>query len=166
MDTDDEKIVAVDEKLEELIALLSQTHINGEVARYFTQQFDHAIRNANKDSADTHSELYDHAEILHEISPQSNNRLKRYLQAKHISNIIFIIIDIIMILIGLGMIILPATPFFKMFPIYYISRNDGVTVMDLISLLIILAGVYFLIREIYPNPNPRKKNIDKFNQQL
>ncbi len=57
MDPDDEKIVVIDEKLEELIVLLSQTHINGEVARYFKQQFDHAIKNANKDHAHTHHEL-------------------------------------------------------------------------------------------------------------
>jgi hypothetical protein len=71
-----------------------------------------------------------------------------------------------MIIMGFGMIIIPAPPFFEMFTIYYFNQNDGITVMDLISLLIILAGIYFLIRGIYPNPNPKSKNISSFNQQM
>jgi hypothetical protein len=166
LDQVDEKIVEIDEKLEELIVLLSQTPINGEVARYFKQQFDHAIKKANKDHAHPHHEQHEEAEVLQGDSAPNNNRLKRYLQARHISNIIFIVIDIIMIVIGVGMIILPATPLFTMFTIHYFSRNDGITLVDLISLLIILAGIYFLIREIYPNPNPGNKNNGSFNRQL
>ena len=166
MDPDDEKIVEIDEKLEELIVLLSQTHINGEVARYFKQQFDHAIKNANKDHVHTHHEPHDEVGILLANSALKKNRLRRYLQARRVSNIIFIAIGITMIVMGLGMIIIPAPPFFEMFTIYYFNRNDGITVMDLISLLIILAGIYFLIRGIYPNPNPKNKNISSFNQQM
>lgn len=165
MDPDDEKIVEIDEKLEELIAMLSHTNINGEVARYFKQQFDHAIKNANKDHIHMH-ELHDEVGILLANSAVKKNRLKRYLQGKRISNYILAAVGIIMIIMGFGMIIIPAPPFFEMFTIYYFNRNDGITVMDLISLLIILAGVYFFIKGIYPNPNPKNKNIRGFDQLL
>jgi len=165
VEPDDENIVAIDEKLEELIVMLSHTHINGEVARYFKQQFDHAIKNANKDHVHIH-ELHDEVSILLANNALKKNRLKRYLQGKRISNIILAVIGIIMIIMGFGMIIIPAPPFFEMFTIYYFNRNDGITVMDLISLLIILAGVYFFIRGIYPNPNRANKNINVFGQHL
>lgn len=69
-----------------------------------------------------------------------------------------------MIIMGFGMIIIPAPPFFEMFTIFYFNRNDGITIMDLISLLIILAGVYFLIKGIYPNPNRKNLSISSLKK--
>lgn len=165
VDPDDESIVAIDEKLEELIGMLSHTQINDEVARYFKQQFDHALKNANTDHVHKH-ELHDEAAILLANSALKKNKLKRYLQGRRVSNIILIVIGIVMMVMGFGMIIMPAPPVFEMFTIYYFNRNDGITIMDLISLLIILAGVYFLIRGIYPNPNAKNKNVSNFSQSL
>ena len=67
-------------------------------------------------------------------------------QGESLSKYVLIALSIIMIILGLGMIIMPAPPFFEMFTIFYFNRNDGITIMDLISLIIILSGVYFLIK--------------------
>ena len=62
-----------------------------------------------------------------------------------------------MITLGFGMIIMPAPPYFEMFTIFYFNQNDGITIMDLISLLIILAGIYLLIKAIVRNPSSKKQ---------
>jgi hypothetical protein len=46
------------------------------------------------------------------------------------------------------MIIMPAPPYFEMFTIYYFNANDGVTLMDLISLIIVAVGIYIMINAI------------------
>ncbi|MGN6180773.1 MAG: hypothetical protein ACTHNW_16440, partial [Mucilaginibacter sp.] len=66
--------------------------------------------------------------------------------------VVLFIISITMITLGFGMIIMPAPPFFEMFTIFYFNPNDGVTIMDLISLLVILFGIFFLIKAIIRKP--------------
>jgi len=61
-----------------------------------------------------------------------------------------------MITLGFGMIIMPAPPFFEMFTIFYFNSHDGVTIMDLISLLVILFGIFFLIKAIIRKPAGRR----------
>lgn len=151
MSQTDENIAAIDEKLEELIVLLSRSKINSEAARYFKQQFDHAVSKADVHHKDDHIPR-DEFNISLSSKLSYKYRLERYLRGEKITNIIFIIIGLTMIVMGIGMIIIPAPPFFEMFTIYYFNRTDGITIMDLISLLIILAGVYFLIKGLYPNP--------------
>jgi len=160
VEPDDKKLVEIDEKLEELIALLSHTHINGEVARYFKQQFDHAVKKANKDHVHTYHELHDETHSSQTKKSSKGTRLEKYLKARRISGLIFIAVDIVIILMGLFMIILP-TPSLKS---NYINSTYGITVIDLVSLLVILAGVYFLIRDIFPNPENKNKNISSFNR--
>ena len=63
-------------------------------------------------------------------------------------NLLLMVIGILMIGLGFAMIVMPAPPYFEMFTIYYFSADDGVTLMDIISLIIILAGVYLVIRSI------------------
>lgn len=67
------------------------------------------------------------------------NRLKKF------PNPIRIIISLLFITLGLAMIILPAPPYFEMYTIFYFNENDGFTLMDLISLLIVFCGVFTLI---------------------
>jgi uncharacterized membrane protein YozB (DUF420 family) len=67
------------------------------------------------------------------------------------------VIGIVMIALGFAMIVMPAPPYFEMFTIYYFNQDDGITIMDVISLLIILAGVYLLVRSL------NRKNIVKPN---
>lgn len=56
------------------------------------------------------------------------------------------LIGFVMLTLGFAMIILPAPPYFEMFTIFHFTTNDGFTLMDLISLIIILTGVFLIIK--------------------
>jgi hypothetical protein len=43
---------------------------------------------------------------------------------------------------------MPAPPYFEMFTIFYFNQNDGVTLMDLIALLIVFTGVYLFLSSV------------------
>ena len=145
----DENIIAINQKMGELTVLLSNSKIDSETARDLHKRFQQAIKdNSLNDGDDEFSIMLS--------SPQNKKRLKQYLQGESISKFVLIALSIIMIVLGLGMIIMPAPPFFEMFTIFYFNHNDGITIMDLISLIIILAGVYFLIKGIYKNPSLKK----------
>jgi hypothetical protein len=58
---------------------------------------------------------------------------------------IMFIIAILLIGVGFAMIIMPAPPSFEIFTVFYFNANDGVTIMDLISLLIIFGGVLLFV---------------------
>ena len=145
----DENIIAINQKMGELTVLLSQSKIDSETARELHKRFQQAIKDNSLDDDDNEFSI-----ML--SSPQNKKKLKRYLQSESISKFVLIALSIIMIVLGLGMIIMPAPPFFEMFTIFYFNHNDGITIMDLISLIIILAGVYFLIKGIYKNPSLKK----------
>jgi hypothetical protein len=48
----------------------------------------------------------------------------------------------------MAMIIMPAPPYFEMFTVFYFNDNDGVTIMDIISLLIVFTGVYLFLNAV------------------
>lgn len=58
------------------------------------------------------------------------------------------IIGFLFITLGFAMIILPAPPYFEMFTVFYFNQDDGVTLMDLIALIIIAVGTYVVIRSL------------------
>jgi hypothetical protein len=68
--------------------------------------------------------------------------------ATNLSRNLVIFIGIIMITLGMAMIIMPAPPYFEMFTIFYFNDNDGVTLMDLIALLIVFTGVYLFLNAV------------------
>ena len=48
-------------------------------------------------------------------------------------------------LLGFGMIIMPAPPNFEMFTIFFITPEDGVTLMDIIALIIVFISIFIII---------------------
>ncbi len=60
--------------------------------------------------------------------------------------IIQALIGVVMLTLGFAMIILPAPAYFEMFTIFHFTTNDGFTLMDLISLIVILTGVFLIIK--------------------
>lgn len=160
---------AISEKLDELIHLLSTTEIDSESAKIYKQKFDQAIGEADsyqlqlnafhsiddKKSA-SREELLDDFTILLSTHQFDSETAKTYIKGDRLSRIVLGAIGIVMIAMGFAMIIMPAPPYFEMFTIYYFNPDDGVTLMDLISLLIILVGVYLLIKAIFKNPIKRK----------
>ncbi|SKB82217.1 hypothetical protein [Daejeonella lutea] len=73
---------------------------------------------------------------------------RRHNLATRFSRIIRMIIAVLLILLGFGMIIMPAPPYFEMFTLFYLNPNDGVTIMDVISLIVAFTGVSLLISSI------------------
>ncbi|MBK0381718.1 hypothetical protein I5M32_01985 [Pedobacter sp. SD-b] len=63
--------------------------------------------------------------------------------------IIQAVIGLVMLTLGFAMIILPAPAYFEMFTIFHFTTNDGFTLMDLISLIVILTGVFLIIKAYF-----------------
>jgi hypothetical protein len=64
----------------------------------------------------------------------------------YLKKLILRIISLLLIIIGLGMILVPApSRTFEIATLYYFNTNNGVTIMDLVAVVIILFGVYVFI---------------------
>jgi len=156
---------AIDKKLEELAELIGNTNISNEKASEFKHRFNNAFnqptagysgieafQKLNITENTSREDLLDEFSILLSNSQINSKTAKKYIKGERLSRLVLIIISITMITLGFGMIIMPAPPFFEMFTLYYFNQNDGITIMDLISLLIVLAGIYFLIKGIVRKP--------------
>ena len=73
---------------------------------------------------------------------------KKFMTPERLRKGIVLIIGVIMITLGMAMIIMPAPPYFEMFTVFHFSDNDGVTIMDILSLLIVFTGVYLLLSSV------------------
>lgn len=157
-----EKQGAVEEKLDELIALLAQNEFDSETVKQFQDRFNTAIErnklnhkeinafkliDENKD-ASREQLLNEFSTLL--LSNKIDSRISTaYLRNQRLKTIILAITGVVMITLGMAMIIMPAPPYFEMFTIYYFNINDGITLMDLISLIVVLSGIYILVRSLY-----------------
>jgi len=65
-----------------------------------------------------------------------------------LGKIVRVLIGFLFITLGFAMIIMPAPPYFEMFTIFHFTPDDGVTLMDLISLIIIAMGTFIVIRSL------------------
>lgn len=157
-----EKELAVEEKLDELIALLAVCEFDSKTVKQLQQRFNHAIENKAPDlkvidafKAIGQKQDVSRDELLDEFSTLLlSNKIdseisSKYFKIKRANKWVLMLIGLIMIVLGFAMIIMPAPPYFEMFTIFYFSNDDGVTLMDLISLIIILSGIYILIRSLY-----------------
>lgn len=153
----------IEKKLDELITLLDQSTLDSQSIKVLQQRFNKAIEitDLKKDQIaefkkmDALSETSSREEMLDEFAILlTNSRIdseasSRFIYKERASAIVLTIISLLMIGLGFAMIIMPAPPYFEMFTIYYFNENDGITIMDCISLLIILAGIYLLITTFY-----------------
>lgn len=99
-------------------------------------------------------ELIDDLELLLSQHQFDSSTPKRMRLREKLKKSVVVAIGLVMIMLGMGMIIMPAPPNFEMFTLFYFNKDDGVTIMDVISLLIILTGVYLIISMfIKKNPN-------------
>jgi hypothetical protein len=159
----------VDAKLNEFVALLAQSDIDSEQAKNIRLRINQALdgsmshkeqiaafKNFEISDNASRADLLDEFSVLlsgHQIDSEAS---KKYLRTERISRGVIIAISVVLIALGFAMIIMPAPPYFEMFTIFYFTPDDGVTLMDLISLLIILCGIYLLIRSIYKKLTPEK----------
>ncbi|RZA00770.1 MAG: hypothetical protein EOP47_12985 [Sphingobacteriaceae bacterium] len=159
-----ENELAVNQKLDELIALLADNNIDSWKARDLKQRINKAIQNSkecntnidafkNLDIDNTpRADLLDEFSILLSSHKIDSNTTKKYIRTERSANVVLMVISIVMITLGLAMIIMPAPPSFEVFTIFYFTTNDGVTLMDLVSLLIVLSGIYLLIKSMHQIP--------------
>jgi len=153
---------AIDAKLDELLSLLAHSDIDSDKARQLKQRLNEALPAANyRGQIDAFKQIKvsplddDRASMLDEFSvllashEVDSKMSKKYLRGERIAKAVLSIIGLVLIMLGFAMIIMPAPPYFEMFTIFYFNPNDGVTLMDVISLLIILSGVYLLVKSIY-----------------
>jgi hypothetical protein len=160
-----EHTLEAEEKLDELISIIIHSGLDDDSITRLRQKFNHAIElngeskkaiNAfkvidSKDDASREDLLNEFSTLL--LSNKIDSKISSsYLKARRTSRLFLMLVGMVMITLGFAMIIMPAPPYFEMFTIYYFSQDDGVTLMDLISLAIIFAGIFVFIRSIYKKP--------------
>jgi hypothetical protein len=163
-----EKEKTFSKALDSLINSLTENDFDEGTVNQFQKRFNDAIEHKRHNAkqigafkaldekgALSRSELLDEFSILLQSNKIDSNFTRKYIRGERIIKITLILTAIVMITLGFAMIVMPAPPYFEMFTIYYFSLDDGVTLMDLISLIIILAGIYVLVRAI------NKKIFDK-----
>lgn len=156
-------LILIKNKLDELVKLLGESSLDNVTIQELQVKFNAALRSAADSTAlqpysrtarkVNTEELGDELEQLLFI----NNLDKRAQRKNTVSGIIHLsvraLIAVLLILLGFGMIIIPAPPYFEMFTLFYLNANDGVTIMDVISLVVAFTGVYLLISIITRNRN-------------
>ncbi|UOE52118.1 hypothetical protein MTO98_13615 [Mucilaginibacter sp. SMC90] len=145
-------------KADELIQLLKKGDIDKEHIKAIQQKINNAVENTsglqkfdafsglNQDQS--RLDMVTNLELLLTQHQVDSRESKKYLFHERLKRIVLIGIAVTMIILGLAMIIMPAPPYFEMFTIFYFSKDDGITLMDVISVLIVLTGVYLFINAI------------------
>ena len=133
---------SIDQKLDELIALLSTARLSSEATKKIQEKFNNAIegtegfqRIKQKDIPGPFSNKY----------KLDSRAVRRDNMGKMVIKISRMIVAALLVGLGWGMIIMPAPPYFEMFTLFYLSKNDGVTIMDVISLIVALTGISLFI---------------------
>ncbi len=148
----------LEQKIQELIALIQLTVLNKEQIKHYQNQIIEAFQKTHS-SSDlilpfkelseennlSREELLDGLEKLLTVNKIDSKVSRAYLRRHTFQKILLCLIAIILIGTGFAMIIMPAPPSFELFTVFYFNPNDGVTIMDLVSLLIILSGVFLFV---------------------
>lgn len=161
----DDKAISLDNKLNEFISLLNSSNINSVNVKQIQKKFNVAVDEKlsedeliielqKVDEIDlTRLEKLDKIEMLLKTNYLDTKIVKTF-KVKRFAEMIFpVLIGIVMVTLGFAMIILPAPPYFEMFTIFHFTLNDGFTLMDLISLIIILTGIFVAIKSYFKFAN-------------
>ena len=148
----------LDSKVKELVGLLGRSAVDPQQSRQYQQLISEAFQKSVSMQAkvepfkelDQENNL-SREELLEGLGKLlSENQIdskisKSYLRQNSLLKVVLFILSILLIVTGFAMIIMPAPPSFEIFTIFYFNANDGVTVMDLVSLLIIFGGVLLFV---------------------
>lgn len=155
----------VDDKLNDFIKTLNKSEINSDNIKNLQHKFNKAIDNKLSESElieefkkvdDDHLsrlEKLDKIESILKNNYIDTKAVKSAAVKKYVEMIVPVVLGFIMLTLGFAMIIMPAPPYFEMFTIFYFSVNDGFTLMDLISLIIVLTGVFTIIKSYFKFAN-------------
>lgn len=154
----------IEKKVTELVGLLNQTEIEDVKARRFEKQISEAFKNnmshRNQIKSFQHlageknlsrMELLEGMDELLSQSTLDSQSGKKYLTQRLLKQVVICLIGVTLIVTGFAMIIMPAPPSFEIFTVFYFNHDDGITIMDLISLTIILSGVLLFIVSVNKN---------------
>lgn len=151
--------IELETKVQELLSLFERAQLSKKQIRTYQSRISQALENTitsespikafkmlDQDETLSREELLDGFEkLLSENQIDSN--IGRVIKRRNtLQKIIVSLIATVLIATGFAMIIMPAPPSFEIFTIFYFNHNDGVTVMDLISLLIVLSGVFLFVQ--------------------
>ncbi|MES2266025.1 MAG: hypothetical protein V4520_04655 [Bacteroidota bacterium] len=128
-------------KANELEALLKTGVIDADHAKIIHQKINRAFKKHNGLRPGMQNDL----ELLVSAHELQKPALKHSFDFENVKKYLLVVIGAVMITLGMAMIIMPAPPYFEMFTIYHFNANDGITLMDLIALIIVFTGVYFFL---------------------
>ncbi|MBG6233694.1 hypothetical protein IWX76_000249 [Pedobacter sp. CAN_A7] len=156
----DRKDEELNQKLSEFITLLEQSNLNSENIKSLQTRVNVALNDklANdhliNEIKDVSLSDLDKIDQLDQLEFLLNNNFLDSKQTNKINlsekfiKFVKIVIGFLFVTLGFAMIIMPAPPYFEMFTVFYFTPDDGVTLMDLISLIIIAVGIYIIIKSI------------------
>ncbi|MBD1391960.1 hypothetical protein [Mucilaginibacter glaciei] len=153
-----DEVALLEMKADELVALLQKGIVGKDKTRAIQERVYHALDNetvpqaigafTELDAVDDRLELLNEFEFLLSHHKLDSATTSTYLSQERLKKGVIVAIGIIMITLGMAMIIMPAPPYFEMFTIFHFNQNDGVTLMDLIALLIVFTGVYLFLSSV------------------
>jgi hypothetical protein len=150
-------IVRVEKKIAELIEAIEQADVDALHSRQYQKQiadaFQRSASNQKKFAPfkeldqDNNLSREDLLEGLEKLlaENQFDSRVNAPKRGRLVQKGVMFILAILLIIVGFAMIIMPAPPSFELFTVFYFNINDGVTIMDLVSLLIIFGGVLLFV---------------------
>lgn len=156
-DPQGQDIARVEKKVAELIEAIGQADIDAQHSRQYQKQIADAFqrsattqkklapfRELDQDNNLSREELLEGLEKLL-AENQFDSRINEPRRGGLVQKGVMFILATLLIIVGFAMIIMPAPPSFELFTVYYFNINDGVTIMDLVSLLIIFGGVLLFV---------------------
>lgn len=148
----------IDKKIQELAELIEVSSISSLSAKQYQKKLSDAFQKSlatpkelipfkelDQDNNLSREELLEGLEKLLSENTFDSTVSKASSTKYTVQKGIMFILAILLIVTGFAMIIMPAPPSFEIFTVFYINANDGVTIMDLVSLLIIFGGVLLFV---------------------
>jgi ElaB/YqjD/DUF883 family membrane-anchored ribosome-binding protein len=154
----DAKVTEIEEKVEELIKAIQAHPVDTKRSRVYQQKIAEAFTNTvfpkkhlapfatlHQNDDLSREELLDELEKVLSETEIDSRKSRSIIRQNAFRRVVIFLVSVLLIMTGFAMIIMPAPPSFEMFTIFYFNANDGVTIMDLVSLLIIFGGVFLFV---------------------
>jgi len=148
------------DKLGEFIMLLNESKLDSDNVKDLKHKINTALDEKLKDKqlkdvrkvASAEMNKLDQLDQL-EVLLKNNHFDSRSVKSLGMTQVLYrgikSIIGLLFVTLGFAMIIMPAPPYFEMFTIFHFTRDDGVTLMDLISLIIVAVGIYIIFNALF-----------------
>lgn|GEM_PF-1097750 len=156
----DKSVDSIDAKLDELLRLLESSDLDSETATNIrikiNQTIDQSKLSAESlklfrqlDNSDrSRLELADNLENLLSKYKVDSKVSKKFIVAEKAMSVVQLVAAVAMIGLGFAMISFLTAPSFKKYTIFYYTADNSLTLIDIISLLIVFAGVYLFITSV------------------